>query len=135
MFHEDSDHDVDEDELRHQDEHDEEEGRDVLVDAAVAEAVVGLIALLAQRVLHDPVPVVPCAPQPVSRPSLHVLLHFTCRDSEQGQKSHSERSKMRVLPETLAGVLLVTFCKYIIVYVNVDKYLESRSYKNTMKVL
>ena len=42
---------------------------------------------------------------------------------------------MRVLPETLAGVLLVTFCNYNIVYVNVDKYLESRSYKNTMKVL
>ena len=77
----------------------------------------------------------PLRAQPVSRPSLHVLLHFTCRDSEQGQKSHSERSKMRVLPETLAGVLLVTFCKYIIVYINVDKYLESRSYKNTMKVL
>ena len=110
VFHEDSNHDVDKDELRHEDEHDKEEGRDVLVDAAVAEAVLGLIALLAQRVLHDPVPVVPCAPARV-RPSLHDLLHFTCRDSEQGQKSHSERSKMRVLPETLAGILLVTLCK------------------------
>ena len=82
-FHEDSDHDVDEDELRHQDEHDEEEGRDVLVDAAVAEAVVGLIALLAQRVLHDPVPVVPRG------------------DPEEREEGHSKSSEVSVLTQSL----------------------------------
>ena len=92
MFHEDSDHDVDEDELRHQDEHDEEEGRDVLVDAAVAEAVVGLIALLAQRVLHDAVPIV------------------SGGDPEQGQEGHAKRPEVGVLSEALARVMLITFC-------------------------
>ena len=58
MLHEDSNHDVDKDKLGHEDENDEEHGRDVLIDAAVPQTVLSVIALLPQRVLHDSVPVV-----------------------------------------------------------------------------
>ena len=59
VLHEDGHHHVDQDELGHKDEHDEEERSDVLVDAAVAETIVRGVALLPQGVFHDPVPVVP----------------------------------------------------------------------------
>ena len=60
MFHEDGHHHVDQDELSHQDEDNKEERSHVLVDTAVAETVIRGVTLLSQRVLHDPVPVVPC---------------------------------------------------------------------------
>ena len=60
MFHEDGHHHVDQDELGHEDEDNEEEGSHVLVDTTVPQTVVGGVALLSQGVLHDPVPVVPC---------------------------------------------------------------------------
>jgi hypothetical protein len=72
VLHEHGHDDVDEHELRHQDEDDEEEGREVGRDAAVAQAVVAVLALFPQRVFHDPVPVI------------------SGRDTEQGQESHSE---------------------------------------------
>ena len=52
VFHEHRDDDVDEDELRHEDEDDEKEGCEVGRDAAVLEAVVAGLALLSQRVLE-----------------------------------------------------------------------------------
>ena len=58
MLHEDGHDDVDQDKLGHEDEDDEEEGREVGRHAAVPETVVLLLALLAERVLHDAVPVV-----------------------------------------------------------------------------
>ena len=58
MFHEYSDDDVDEDELRHQDKDDEEERREIWRNAAVPETLIPLLALLPEGVLHDAVPVV-----------------------------------------------------------------------------
>ena len=134
MFHEDSDHDVDEDELRHQDEHDEEEGRDVLVDAAVAEAVVGLIALLAQRVLHDPVPVVPCAPSPCR--GRHYMFCYTLPVAilNKVRKAIPKDLKCACSPRPWQGYSS-SHSVNILSSINVDKYLESRSNKNTMNVL
>jgi len=51
MFHEDGDDDVDEDELRHQHEDDEEHRSDDSVDAAVAHAVGVWVTVVLQRVL------------------------------------------------------------------------------------
>ena len=58
MLHENSDHDIDKDELGHQNEHHEEERSDEGVDTAVLETLLGGIALLPQGVLHDPIPVI-----------------------------------------------------------------------------
>jgi len=46
MFHENSDDDVDKNELRHQDENDEEDWSDDWTDAAVVHAVVGVITVV-----------------------------------------------------------------------------------------
>ena len=46
MLHQDSDHHIDQDELRHQDEDDEEERREIGRNAAVAQTVIALFALL-----------------------------------------------------------------------------------------
>jgi len=51
VFHEYGDDDVDEHELRHQDEDDEEDGSDDRTDAAVVDAVVRRVAVVTQRVL------------------------------------------------------------------------------------
>ena len=59
MLHEDGNHDVDKDELGHEDEHDEKHGSDVLIDAAIPQAILGVVTLFPQRILHYPVPVVP----------------------------------------------------------------------------
>ncbi len=91
VLHEDGDDDVDEDELRHEDEDDEEERGEVGRDAAVAQAVVPLLALLAEGVLHDAVPVV------------------ARRNAEEGEEGHAEGAKVGVLAEALAGVLVVAF--------------------------
>ncbi len=90
VLHEHGDDHVDEDELRHEDEDDEEEGCEVGGDAAVLEAVVAVLALLAQRVLHDAVPVVAGG------------------DPEQREEGHAERAEVRVLAEALTRVVLVT---------------------------
>ena len=60
MLHEDSNHNIDQDELGHEDEHDEEHGRDILINAAVPQTVLGVVTLLPQSVLHNSVPVVSC---------------------------------------------------------------------------
>ena len=76
MLHEDGHHHVDKDELGHQDEDDEEERGDVLVDAAVAETVLGVITLLPQSVLHDPVPVVACRMSSSRSGTFHMRLEL-----------------------------------------------------------
>jgi len=93
VFHKHSHDHVDQNELGHEDENDEEEGGEVRGDAAVAEAVVAVLALLPQGVFHDPVPVI------------------SGRDTEQGQESHSEWPEVCVLAEALARVVLVAFWK------------------------
>ena len=60
MLHEDSNHDIDEDELSHEDEHYKEHRGDILIDAAVPQTVFGVVTLLPQSVLHNSIPVVPC---------------------------------------------------------------------------
>lgn len=74
--------DVDEHELGHEDEDDEEDGRDDGGDAAVAHAVHGAVAVLAESVLHDAVPVV------------------ARRHAEQRQERHAEVGEVRVLAQT-----------------------------------
>ncbi len=79
MLHEHGHDDVDQDELRHEHKHHEEQWCEVGGDAAVPEAVVAVLALLAKRVLHDAVPV-------ISRGY-----------PEQGQEGHAERPEVGVL--------------------------------------
>ena len=91
MFHENCDDDVDKNELSHEDEDDEEEGCEVGGDAAVAEAVVAFLALFAEGVLHDAVPVVARG------------------DPEQREEGHAEGAEVGVLAQTLAWVIVITF--------------------------
>ena len=51
MFHEDGDHDVDQDELSDEDKNNEEDWRDDAADAAVVNTVIRRVAVLSQRVL------------------------------------------------------------------------------------
>ena len=53
MFHEYSDHDVDEHELRHEDKDDEEDGRNDGRHATVPLAVVSLVTIFSQCVLYE----------------------------------------------------------------------------------
>ena len=59
VLHEDGHHHVDEDELSHQDKDYEKERGEEGVNTAVLETVRGVVTLLPDGVLHDPVPVVP----------------------------------------------------------------------------
>ena len=54
MFHEDGNDYVDENELRHQNKDDEEDGRDERTDATVADAVSGRVAVVTKCVLRQP---------------------------------------------------------------------------------
>ena len=94
MFHEDSDDHVDQDELGHQHEDDEEDGRDDMRHAAVLDAVLRVVAVLAQRVLHDAVPVVASG------------------HAEQRQEGDAEVLEVGVLTQTLTRMLVVAFCKH-----------------------
>ena len=96
VLHQHGDDDVDEDELGHEDEDNEEERREERGDAAVPQTIVPLLALFPEGVLHDPVPVVPG------------------RDPEEGQEGHAERPEVGVLAQTLARVVFVAFCKEIV---------------------
>ena len=58
MFHKNSDDYIDEDELRHENEDDEEKRREVGRDAAIPETVIATVALFSQCVFHDSVPVI-----------------------------------------------------------------------------
>ena len=92
MFHEDSDDDVDQDELGHQDEDDEKDGGDDSRDAAILDTISGSIAFLAQRVLHDSVPIV------------------ARRYAEQRQEGNAKVGKVRMFAKTLARMFVVAFC-------------------------
>lgn len=84
MFHEHGDHYVDQHELGHQHEYDEEHGCYAVSDATVFHAVSRVVAVLTECVLHDAVPVV------------------TGGHSEQRQKCHAEVSEVSVLSQALA---------------------------------
>ena len=102
MLHEDGHHHVDEDELGHQDEDDEEERGDVLVDAAVAETVLGVITLLPQSVLHDPVPVVTCRMSRCHSRCPDVRIQFDHLESElifQESEGETEEFSVATPPE------------------------------------
>ena len=58
MLHEDSHHHIDQNKLGQEDKNDEVERCNVLVDTAVAQAVLTVVTLFSQSILHDPVPVV-----------------------------------------------------------------------------
>ena len=91
VLHEHGHHHVDQHELRHEHEDHEEQRREVGGHAAVAETLVPLLALLAEGVLHDAVPVVAGG------------------DAEEGEEGHPERAEVGVLAEALAGVVVVAF--------------------------
>ena len=91
VFHENGNDDIDEDKLRHEYENDEEERSEVWWDTTVPQTVVAFLALFTQSVLHNAVPVV------------------ACRDPEQGQEGHTERTEVSMLSQALAGVVLITF--------------------------
>lgn len=93
VFHEDGDHHVDEHELRHEHEDHEENWRYDARHATVLDAVRGRVAVLAQRVLHDAVPVVAGG------------------NAEQREESDAEIGKVSVLAEALARVLVVALCR------------------------
>lgn len=95
VLHEHGDDDVDKNELSHEHKDYEEEWREVWRNATVLKAVVSRLALFAQRVLHDAVPVVARG------------------DSEKSQEGHSEGAKVCVLAQALARVLFVAFWKKI----------------------
>ena len=58
MLHEDSDHNIDKDELGDKDEHHKEEWSNIRINTTVLETLLGGIALLSQCVLHNTIPVV-----------------------------------------------------------------------------
>ena len=58
MFHENSNHHVDQDKLSHQDEDNEEERRESSGYTAVLKTVRGDVTLLSDGVLHDAIPIV-----------------------------------------------------------------------------
>ena len=91
VFHENGNNDIDEDKLRHEYENDEEERSEVWWNTTVPQTVVAFLALFTQSVLHNAVPVV------------------ACRDPEQGQEGHPERTEVSMLSQALAGVVLITF--------------------------
>ena len=88
MLHQHGDDDVDQDKLRHEDEYDEEYGRDDAADAAVLHAISGVVAVVPEGVLHYAVPVV------------------ARRHPEQGEECHAEVAEVRVLAETLTRHLV-----------------------------
>lgn len=92
VFHEHGDDHVDQHELRHQHEYDEEHGSDAGGHATVFHAVRRVVAVLAQRVLHDAVPVVAGG------------------HPEQRQERHAEVTEMSVFAQALAHVLLAALC-------------------------
>lgn len=92
VFHEHGDDHVDQHELRHQHKYDEEHGSDAGGHATVFHAVRRVVAVLAQRVLHDAVPVVAGG------------------HSEQRQERHAEVAEMSVFAQALAHVLLAALC-------------------------
>ena len=58
MFHEDSNHNIDQDKLGHQDKDHEEERSENCGDTAVLETVWAGVALLTDGVFHNPIPIV-----------------------------------------------------------------------------
>ena len=90
MLHEDSHHHVDQHELGHQHEHHEVDRRYYGTDTAVGQTLVGTVAVLTQRVLHDAVPVV------------------TRGNPEQGQEGHAEVAEVSMFTKALAGMLFRT---------------------------
>ncbi len=92
MFHEDGDDDVDQDELGHQDEDDEKDGGDDSWDATIFDTIGGSIAIFAQRVLHNAVPIVAGG------------------YAEQRQEGNAKIGKVCVLPKTLARMFVVALC-------------------------
>jgi len=96
MFHEHGDHYVDQHELRHQHEYDEEHGRYAVGDATVFHAVCRAVAVLTECVLHDAVPVV------------------TGGHPEQSQERHAEVPEVSVLAQALARVFVAAlYAQYI----------------------
>merc|ERR1719341_2854940 len=91
VLHEHSHHHIDQHKLCHQHKHHKEKWSHILVNTAVPETFLGLIALLSKRVLHDPIPIVPCG------------------DPEECEECHPKRPEVGMFPQTLTGVLLITF--------------------------
>lgn len=92
MFHKDGHDDVDQHELGHQDEDDEKDGRDDARNAAILDAIGRRVAILAQRVFHDSVPIV------------------ARRHAEQRQEGDAKIGKVGVFAETLTRMVVVAFC-------------------------
>lgn len=92
MLHQDGNNDVDEHKLGHEHEDHEVDGGDDGADAAVGHAVVRIVAVLSQRVLHDSVPVVARG------------------DAEEREEGHAEVFEVGVPPEADTGEVHGAFC-------------------------
>ena len=58
MFHKHSNHHIYKDKLGQEDENNKEERSDILVYTTITQAVIAIIALLSQRIFHNPIPVI-----------------------------------------------------------------------------
>lgn len=92
VLHQHGHHHVDEHELRHQHEDHEVERRDEGADATVAHALLARVTILAQRVLHDAVPVIARG------------------DAEESEEGHPEVAEVRVPAQADTGVFGGAFC-------------------------
>lgn len=94
MFHEYCHHHVDKHELRHQYKNDEKHRSYAGGHTTVFHAVGRVVAVLAERVLHDAVPIV------------------AGRYPEQRQERHAEVSEVSVFSQALTRVLFAALCKH-----------------------
>ena len=90
MLHQNGNHDVNQNELGHQDKNDEEQRREIRGHATISQTIVAVLAFFPQSVFHYAVPVV------------------TGGYPEQGQKGHAEGSEVCVFAKALAWVKFVT---------------------------
>ena len=108
VLHEHSHHHIDQHKLCHQDKHHEEKWSHILVNTAVPETFFGLIALLSKCVLHDSIPIVTCIL--VFKWNYgHQKAELTCSNPEQCEEGHPKRPEVGMFPQTLTGVLIITF--------------------------
>jgi len=101
MFHQNGDDDIDEHELCHQNEDDEEKWRKIGGNAAVPQALIPFFTFFPQCVLHNSIPVI------------------TSGNAKQGQEGHSKRAEMGMLTKALARMFIIAFFKKIHCYMKI----------------